>query len=448
MGLVASAVLLSACVGPSPAEHRAHDEVSQVGRRLSLPGRSAAESSLNRERDLADSIREAVLSHPDVIASYEEWHASAAMIGPARSLPDPRLTFEADIARTLMTFMPGVMVDLMASKTREAMAAEATAQSRVAYRTYVATVLRVASSVRSAWTDLAFTEETLRLKERSLAAVSEASELAQADYATGRGMATLEGPVTWASEAGRVASEIASLHASLTASRAAFKAALGRLPSDPDPVWPHPALEASALPSEAVLWAQIERSNASLAQMRSMVDMAVASVEVSRQAGSPDVSVGAMMDFKASPLLVRPLATLSLPIWRDRIEAVIEASGARRDAASARVRSETVAMAARMAQMLAMVRQADQMIAFIDHTALPGTERTLATTEAGYQTGMSGLITIPQAELMANGMLLERARALKEREDAVTGLLLMASQPAAELQALVGIGEPRAPDPL
>jgi len=102
-----------------------------------------------------------MLKHPSVFAAYSEWRASVESIAAARSLPDPQITFQADIAGTLMSLMPGVMFDLMAPEKRATMAREATAGSEVAYREYVAAVVRTAAGVRNAWIELAFVEEAI-----------------------------------------------------------------------------------------------------------------------------------------------------------------------------------------------------------------------------------------------------------------------------------------------
>ena len=65
---------------------------------------------------------------------------------PTRALPDPQFTFEADIADTLMTFMPGLMFDFMTRGKRSAMGREMIASSNVAYRVYVTAVLSAAAS--------------------------------------------------------------------------------------------------------------------------------------------------------------------------------------------------------------------------------------------------------------------------------------------------------------
>ena len=132
-----------------------------------------------------------------------------------------------------------------------------------------------------------------------------------------------------------------------------------------------------------------------------------------------------MADLKANPLMVRPTATVTLPVWRGKIRALLAAAEARRDAAVARVSAEQLDLAAELAQMLYMVREADRMIAYIDRTALPGYDRATATVEAGYQSGMTSLTMIPETRVMALTMRLERVAALREREIAATDLLLL-----------------------
>jgi outer membrane protein TolC len=146
---------------------------------------------------------------------------------------------------------------------------------------------------------------------------------------------------------------------------------------------------------------------------------------VARKAGTPDFTLGAMADLKADPLMVRPTATVTLPIWREKIRSNIAAAEARRDAAVARVSAEQLNMAAELAQMLYMVSESDRMIEYIDKTALPNYERLIASIEAGYQAGMTGPGMIPETRVMALAMRLERAAALRDRENAVTDLLLM-----------------------
>lgn len=432
-----AALLLAGCVPAQTGETKAWEQVSQVGSQLGPPGPRVPATVPTADSPLADFARYAVVNHPAVFASYQDWRAAVGAIASSRALPDPRLTFEADISSTLMTLMPGVMFDLMAGRKRSAMAGEATAASQVAYRTYAGAVFRVASEVRKSWIELAYLRAALDLKEDSRRALEQGSALAQAEYTTGKGMGTLEVQVRLANEAARVLSELDALRDRLASARSVFKASLGLLPTDPDPAWPEPRLVTTALPAEEEMWERIRSSNADLARMQAMVDMALASVAVARTAGTPDASAGLMADLRANPLMIRPTASVTLPVWREKIASLVAASEARRDAATARVGAEQLAMAAQLARMLAMVRESDRMIAYIDGTALTSSERIAATAEAAYQSGLAGPRAIAEARLMALAMRLERAAALRDREEAATELALMMADDAPSGSPLI-----------
>lgn len=424
--LTATGALFTGCtIAPSVGEKQTQTSVAQIGEVLRPVHGKPALPELTANSRLDDYMRFAVVNHPAVQAAYQDWRASVAAIAPTRALPDPQFTFEADIVDTLMTFMPGVMFDFMTPGKRRAMAREMTATSAVAYRSYVAEVLKAAANTRRAWIELAFINESMRLQESSIAALESSLEIANTDYTTGRGMGTLANQIKVTNDIARVRSELATLADRRTAARVRFKSALGITATDHDPAWPQVSLASTALPSEDELWRRASAFNAELGRMRAMVDMAIASIEVARRARTPDFTVGAMADLKADPLMFRPTATLTLPVWREKIAANIAAAEARRDAGVARVGAEQLNLAAEVAQMLFMVREADRMIAFIDTTALPNFDRAIETVAAGYQSGMTSPGMIPETQLMALNMRLERVTALRDRELAATDLLLM-----------------------
>ncbi len=423
--VVSVGLFLAGCVAASHEEQAAAARVQRTGMLLRPAGRKPDLPVLTADSPLAEYLRYALLNHPQVGAAFYDWRAAVEAITPARSLPDPQLTFQADIADTLMTFMPGIMFDFMTRGKRVAMGREAAAASEVAYRNYATTVLRTAAMVRKAWIEIAYVDEALGLREASLGAIDQSAALNASDYATGRGMATIGTQVLFLNSAAQVRAMIAALEDRRAATHTRFKSALGLSPDDADPPWPRIALTATPLPPEPELWRAARAVNPELASMRAMVEMTMAGVEVANKTGTPDFALGAMIDLKADPLMVRPTASLTLPIWRDKIAATSAAAEARRDAAVARLNAEQLNLAAELAQMLYMVRESERMISYLEGTALPNLERSLASAEAAYQSGMDGPGMIPQIRLMALGMRLERLEALRQRETAVTDLLLM-----------------------
>lgn len=415
--------LLAGCATPSIREERAaRDRVSELARlRAGLPT-----PLLQEDSTLEDYLRFALLRHPRVVAAHADWRAAVEDITPARSLPDPKLVFQADIADTVMSLMPGLMFDLMGPGKRAAMGREAAAAAEVAYQNYRTAVLQVAADLKKTWADLAYIETALALRTETLAVIDRASAFARADYTTGRGMGTLEDQVNARTETARLRVEIDNLNDQRNAARSQLKAALG-LPRAADaPPWPSVFSPSPAPADEDTLWAQVLAANPNLGAMRVMVTMAVSQVDVARKRRIPDFELGLETDLKTTdPRMWRPSAAITLPIWRDKIAAAIAAADHRRDAAAARVNAEEIALAAELAQMTSMIREADRMIAFIDATALPGIEQSLDSGRAGYQAGMTRLSTLPAMELMALNMRLEKAAAQRERERALADLSLL-----------------------
>jgi len=429
--VAAAVVLLAGCsTAPSPSEKSARDAVRATGSALLAREGRPALPGLRADSPPDEFIRYAVLNHPAVAAAYYDWRAGVGEIAPAGALPDPQLTFQADIADTLMSFMPGLMFDLMGPGKRAAMGREAAAGANVARRAYVTAVLRAAAEARKAWVELAYVEQVDLLYASTIHAAGQALDLTNADYATGRGMGTFDRQIKFENFIAQHRAFHAGIGDRRLAARARFKSALGLTPDDPDPLWPRPALTATPVPSPEELWRQAAASNPDLAKMRAMVEMTVAGVEVARQTGRPNFAVGAMVDLKASPLMFRPTASLSLPLWRDKIAATIAAAEAHRDAAAARVSAEQLNLAAELAQMLYMVRESDRMLGYIDGTALPNIGRSYATLEVGVQSGMTSATMIAETHLMELDLRHERLELLRQRETAAVDLALLTASVA------------------
>ena len=93
--------------------------------------------------------------------------------------------------------------------------------------------------------------------------------------------------------------------------------------------------------------------------------------------------------------------------------------------------AEQLNVAAELAQMLYMVREADRMLGYIDGTALPNFDRSYATLEVGVQSGMTSPVMIAETRMMAIDMRHERLELLRQRETAVVDLNLLVADVAS-----------------
>ncbi|MDX2131292.1 MAG: TolC family protein [Planctomycetota bacterium] len=185
---------------------------------------------LTTESPLADYLRCAMLNNPRVEAAYYAWAASVERITPARSLPDPRLTFEADIADMLDAVMPGLMLDLPGPGKLRAAGDVAAAEAKVGYFGFESEVLQAAYATKSAYIRLHFLSDTIRVQREALALLGDVESQAQQQVGAGRG--TIQDVLRAQIEREQLANQIANLEDSRGVLEAEFRAALGHSPAD------------------------------------------------------------------------------------------------------------------------------------------------------------------------------------------------------------------------
>ncbi len=435
---IAGLLLASAgcALAPSSAERAQSRGVTAVGEVIRPGTHSAAPRPPGPESTPGDYLRFALLHRPEVAAAYDEWRASVYAIAPERALPDPKLTFQADITNSLKSLMPGFMIDLLGPKKRVAMTREAVARSDLAHQAYVATLVSVTDSLRRSWTDLVAIDRSIALRAQMTALMQRLTSANQASYETDRGTMSLDAQSASIDATRKLALELANLRDEQAAARAHFKAALGLAPGDPDPAWPSVSFTDSALPDTATLWARILAGNPELASLRSAVDMAEAQIGVASIAGTPDFSAGLMADLKMNPLLYRPTASLSLPVWRERIRAIMDSAKARRSASVENLDARQLSLAANLADGLARLRSAERTLRYIDTSAFPRIDRDLASGEAAYGTGNGGIDGLIRLHLMRLELAIERVDAERMRDLAFADVVRLAASDLGAIPAL------------
>jgi len=154
-------------------------------------------------------VRFAIYNHPQVEAAYYEWLASVEKITQERSLPDPRLGFEADISKMIMALMPGLMMDLPGPGKLRAAANVATAESEMKYFQFEAAVLQVAYGFKKACYDLHFLDEKIRVNREMLLLLVDLEKLSQSRNEVGK--ASMQDVLRSQIEKEKLATDVANL---------------------------------------------------------------------------------------------------------------------------------------------------------------------------------------------------------------------------------------------
>src|SRR5207244_7528235 len=125
-------------------------------------------AELKAESSLEDYLRYAILNQPQVEAAYYDWLSAIERITQARSLPDPKLTFEMYIQDIVTSVMPGLMMDFPGPGKLGARAEVATAESRAKYHAFENSVLQAAFALKKSVFQLYFVDQKLEVHRPTL----------------------------------------------------------------------------------------------------------------------------------------------------------------------------------------------------------------------------------------------------------------------------------------
>lgn len=422
--LLPGIIALAGCRGIStPGERNARAGLQSVAKVYRPDGPRPQLPALTADAGLDVFVQYALLNQPRVEAAYYDWAASIERITTARSLPDPQLTFQADIQNILTSLMPGFVMTFPGPGKLRAGADVATAESQSKYFAFESAVLNAAFDLKRAFYQLHFLEEKISVSRDTLKLLTDLEGLARAQNEVGK--VTLQDVLRAQIEQDRVRTDLANLDDSRNSILAGFKAALGLHAGDPAPPIPS-RFESTQLDLTAnqVFEAALAH-NPRIKGMEADLRVAQAGLELAAMARRPDSSVGLMADAKTSPVLYRPLATVSLPLWRDKIAAQISEAQANKRSAEARLSAEQIALAVDFAEKSYMVREATRNLALLHDQLLPKAQQSLEVARIGYLSGQLDFFNLSDTERTLLGFRLDEVEARSQRELSLAELSLM-----------------------
>lgn len=417
-------LLLAGCAGvPTPPERAARGQLESVTASYRPGDARPPLPALKAESPLSNFLAHAMFTQPQVEAAYYDWAASVRRITTARSLPDPRLTFSADIQDVVMGLMPGVMAEFPGPGKLRAAANVAAAESDVKYFAFEAAVLRTAFNLKKPYYQLHFLDAKIAVNQEMLRLLVDLEKLSRARNEVGA--VTLQDALRAQIEQERLANEIANLQDSRNPLLAQFKAALGLGADAATP--PVPArLETTPLDltADRLLTGALAR-NPRLKAMEAEVRRADASIRLAYKARVPDFSLGLEADVKPNPVIFSPQVGMTLPVWRDKIAAQIAAAQAEKQAAAARFSAEQIMLAVEFAEKSFMFREATRNLELLNDRLLPKARQSLEVARSGYASGKTDFINLIDAQRTLLDFRLTEVEARIQRELALAELSLV-----------------------
>lgn len=442
-GGAASVLLLVGCMGvPTVGEKSSRQDQRSIRVAFRPDDHRPALPTLTTDSPPGDFLLVAMLNQPQVEAAYYDWAASVRRITAERSLPDPQLTFQSDIAEMVMSLMPGLMMEFPGPGKLKAAAEVATAESEVKYFEFESRVLQAAFAFKKAYYELQFVDAKTHVTRETLRLADEIEHIARTQNEVGK--VTLQDVLRARIEQERLTAEIANLEDSRHPVLAQFKAALGLRPGDAFPPVPR-RFESTPreLTSEKLLAAALAR-NPRLKAMEAEVQRADASLRLAYKARVPDLSIGLEADVKASPAIFTPQGGVTLPVWRDKIAAQIEAAQSDVRAAEARLTAEQIALAVEFAEKSFLFREASRNFELFNGRLLGLARQSFEVAQSGYAGGKVDFLNLIDAERTLLDFQVAELEARLQRELALAelSLLILGRQPA-HAPVLAHVEEPQ-----
>jgi outer membrane protein TolC len=319
--------------------------------------------------------------------------------------------------------MPGFVMSLPGPGKLRAGGDIASAESQSRYFAFQTKILESAFEVKRTYFQLHFFEEKIRVERETLRLLADLESLARAQNDVGK--VTLQDVIRAQIEEDRLDTEFKNLEDSRGSLVAQFKAALGLQAGDAAPPVPQ-RFESTPLElTPESLFQMVLSNNTRLKGMEAEVRGAEAAIALANKARVPDSSLGLMADLKTSPVLYRPVATVSLPIWRDKIAAQIAEAQANKRAAEARLSAEQINLAVSVAEKSYVYREASRTAELLRDQLLPKARRSLEVARSGYLGGQIDFFNLIDTERTLLGFQLDEVEARTQRELALAEISLL-----------------------
>jgi outer membrane protein TolC len=157
--------------------------------------------------------------------------------------------------------------------------------------------------------------------------------------------------------------------------------------------------------------------------MEAEVRLAEASIALARKSKVPDFSAGLQAEVYAPPFYW-PQASMSLPIWRDKIAAQIAAARAGQRAAQARLTSGQIQVTVDFAMKTYEYREATRDLALLQEKLIPKARKSLEIARGSYPAGQIDFFNLLDAGRTLLNFQLEEVEARTRREIILADLSL------------------------
>lgn len=399
-----------------------------------VPKASSLDDSENKSAETGMPIEyfvaEALASNPQIFAARQKVAAAVNRIPQARALTDPMLTetfwpFHGNSLQTAggrAANQIGFMQAVPWPEKLDARAAIACREVQVARAEVAKVGSEVMEAVKLACAEIIFAQEALAILEENSQLVDELTEIAEARYRSGGSQQDI---LRVQRESDRIDDQRVQLIKQLRLATADLAAQLHRPLDDlPRVASDSAALDETALTTQLENFVSLaEQCNPSLRGLASQVAVDREKQRLARLQGYPDFQLGLNWLMVSEQDAISRVANgndnfglsvgLSLPIWKDKIEAGVREAHHQTSGSAQRLQAERDTVYSRIRRLAAQADSLMEQQQIYSERLLPRTNQTLELTLADYRGQRSDFFSVVETyrELLMLELQLARIRA-------------------------------------
>lgn len=380
---------------------------------------------------LADLVKEAERSNPEVAAAYHGWRAATHVPTRASAFPETQLSvqhFSVGSPRPFAGFSNsdfayigiGASQDLPYPGKRDLHGKVAGFEANSMREDSEAVRRRVIEALKLAYFQVGYIQQTLGIIEQSDRTLSQIEQIAESRYRVGQG--NQQDVLKAQLQHTRILQEIAHHHQLEGQLEAQLKQILNRPQNSPDIV-AQPLTPTFLLYTDAQLLQRVEDQNPDVRAKQQLADRQKARVELAHKEFRPDFMVSYMYQHTASEFRDYYMATFGIRLPnRGRQKAELAEAEEKREQADQELQAERQRVVSEIQQQYVLVRTSEERLNIYKGGLVPQADATFRAGMAAYQANRQDFETLLGNFLDVLNVDLDYRRELAEQNSALARL--------------------------
>ena len=416
------------------------------GRNVTLPTQTGFSTlpELNKNSNLDDYVKYALLNSPGLKASFEKWQAALEKVPQVKTLPDPVLSYSNYIEEVETRVGPQKHAIGLNQKFpwfgKLNLKGQVAMQGANAQKEqYEVKKLMLISQVKKLYHSYSYIAQAIKITKDNITLVNNFESVARTKYKGGVGLqnAVIKIQV----ELGKLEDRLITLKDSLRPVVSKLNSAMNRPIELTLPLPPNISEEKVYLKKEELI-SMLKRMNPNLKALDFMIEKEDFSVSLAKKNYYPDVTLGVNYistdsrfdatppDNGKDPLIAK--FSINIPLWRKKYDAQVRENKSKYNSAVQNRQALENSLIADLEMALYELRDADRKIGLYRNTLLPKAEQNVKVNQLAFSADKASFLDLIDAQRVLLQFQLSEKKAMADYAKAL-----------AEIEKLTGLNYER-----